>query len=117
MPDDLRQTLEWERTQFARGKPANVFDLLDALEAAIDERDKAIREMNRTRKTRKAKNMSIETTLRKAIEKSGLSANQLAKKAKVSHTQITRFLSGERTLSLPGVEALCKALGLQLLDM
>lgn len=58
--------------------------------------------------------MSISDTIRDAIRQDGRSAYALEVDSGVSRPQITRFLKGERTLTLPAVDALCKVLGLEL---
>ncbi|MBI1913610.1 MAG: helix-turn-helix transcriptional regulator [Planctomycetes bacterium] len=52
--------------------------------------------------------------LQQAIKQSGLSLNQLGKQAGVSQAQLSRFVRGERTLTLPAVAKLCVFLGLRL---
>lgn len=53
-------------------------------------------------------------TLREAIRRDGRSATTLARDSGVSKPQITRFLRGERSLTLGAVDRLCVALGLEL---
>jgi transcriptional regulator with XRE-family HTH domain len=52
--------------------------------------------------------------LREAIRDSGQSLNQLGKAAGVGPNQLSRFMRGERTLTLPVAEKICAALGLGL---
>jgi antitoxin component HigA of HigAB toxin-antitoxin module len=52
--------------------------------------------------------------LRQAIGGCGVSLNQLAKATGVHRAQLSRFLRGERTLTLTAVAKLCAHLGLQL---
>ena len=52
--------------------------------------------------------------LRDAIGASGLSLNELGKRCDVNHTMLSRFMRGERTLTLPVVSRLCGELGLRL---
>jgi transcriptional regulator with XRE-family HTH domain len=52
--------------------------------------------------------------LRDAIEGCGLSLNRLGKSSGVATPQLSRFMRGERTLTLPAAEKLCEALGLEL---
>ncbi|HEX5268898.1 MAG TPA: helix-turn-helix transcriptional regulator [Gemmataceae bacterium] len=52
--------------------------------------------------------------LKVAIRECGMSLNQLQAVSGVGRDQLSRFLRGERSLTLPAVEALCKALGYQL---
>ena len=57
---------------------------------------------------------SIIDTLRKAIEDSGMSQNQLSELSGVHRAQINRFVSGERTLTLESAEKIAKVLKLEL---
>jgi transcriptional regulator with XRE-family HTH domain len=52
--------------------------------------------------------------LREAIRKSGRSLYQLGKDSGVGSDQLSRFMRGERTLTLPAAEKLCRALDLEL---
>jgi hypothetical protein len=52
--------------------------------------------------------------LKTAIGDSGLSLTQLGKLAGVPVPSLSRFMKDERTLTLPAVEKLCMALGLEL---
>lgn len=52
--------------------------------------------------------------LRKAIEDSGYSQNQLSKLSGVNRAQINRFVKGERTLTLESAEKIAKVLKLEL---
>jgi len=52
--------------------------------------------------------------LRDAIRNSGQSLNQISKTTGVGSNQLSRFMRGERTLTLPVAEKLCDTLGLQL---
>jgi transcriptional regulator with XRE-family HTH domain len=52
--------------------------------------------------------------IREAIRDCGLSHNELARKSGVSQPQLSRFLTGERTLTLPAAAKVCEALGLRL---
>ena len=54
------------------------------------------------------------TIIRQAIEDSGLTLLELGKRAGVHHSALGRFLSGERTLTLPAAAKVCEALGLKL---
>ena len=49
-----------------------------------------------------------------ANQRTGEKNSELARRSGVSHPQITRFLSGERDISLEVAEKLCAALGLSL---
>jgi transcriptional regulator with XRE-family HTH domain len=53
--------------------------------------------------------------LRQAIRESGQSLNQLGRKAKVDHGRLSRFMRGERDLTLDAAGRLCEALGIKLL--
>ncbi len=57
---------------------------------------------------------AISESLRKAISESGLKPYQVAKRARVSPQIITRFLRGERGLSLVVIDRLGQALDLEL---
>lgn len=57
---------------------------------------------------------AISESLRKAIAESGLTPYQIAKRSRVSPQSITRFLRGERGLSLVVLDRLGKSLGLEL---
>jgi plasmid maintenance system antidote protein VapI len=52
--------------------------------------------------------------VRQAIAGSGLSLNQLAKATGVHQAQLSRFMRGERTLTLTAAARLCTYLGLHL---
>lgn len=52
--------------------------------------------------------------LRAAIDRSGLSGNQLAHIAGVSQSVVSRFLRDERTITLETASKLAAALGLEL---
>ena len=52
--------------------------------------------------------------LKTAIRDCGMPLNQLEKVSGVGRDQLSRFLRGERSLTLPAVEKLCEALGLEL---
>ncbi len=53
--------------------------------------------------------------LRIAIRDSGLSLNQLGIQSGVSAGQLSRFMRGERVLTLPAAEKIVTALGLRLM--
>ncbi len=59
---------------------------------------------------------TVTEQLKQAIRASGKSLNQLGKESGVSQPQLSRFLAGKRTLTLPMVDKLCDALGLRLTD-
>jgi transcriptional regulator with XRE-family HTH domain len=52
--------------------------------------------------------------LRRAIEASGLSQNQIGLKAGMEPSRISRFMRGERGLTVEAVERIGEALGLRL---
>jgi hypothetical protein len=52
--------------------------------------------------------------IRQAVRDSGRSLNQLSKESGVNVSRLSRFMRGERTLTLPAGLDLCAALGLQL---
>lgn len=58
-------------------------------------------------------NIDIERQLRDAISGSGQSLNQLGEAAGVNDAQLSRFMRGQRTLTLETVGRLCRILGLQ----
>ncbi len=62
------------------------------------------------------KRADLSERIRKAILASGMSVNQFARKAGVSQPQISRFLKGERTLTLPVAEKVFEALGFRLVS-
>ena len=53
--------------------------------------------------------------LQQAILRSGLSLNQLGKQTGVSQAQLSRFVRGDRTLTLPAVDKICRFFGLKLM--
>jgi plasmid maintenance system antidote protein VapI len=57
---------------------------------------------------------SIDTALRAAIRKAGVTHYALAKLAEVAPAQIDRFMSGERDLRLGTAAKIAAALGLEL---
>jgi len=52
--------------------------------------------------------------LRDAIRHSGRTLNQLSIASGVSSAQLSRFMTGKRTLTLPAAAKICEALHLQL---
>jgi transcriptional regulator with XRE-family HTH domain len=52
--------------------------------------------------------------LRRAVREAGVSLSELGRQAGVSQPQLSRFVSGERTLTLPAAARVCLALGLRL---
>ena len=57
---------------------------------------------------------SIVDQLRKAIETSGKTQYSLSKATGVDQSVLSRFIHGERTISLETAARLCKHLGLEL---
>lgn len=57
---------------------------------------------------------SLEEQIREAISSSGLTPTDLAKRAGVALPQVTRFVKGERSVSLDTAWKLCRVLGLKL---
>jgi hypothetical protein len=55
--------------------------------------------------------------IRQAVRDSGRSLNQLSKESGVGVDRLSRFMRGERTLTLPAAADLCVALGLRLAGM
>jgi plasmid maintenance system antidote protein VapI len=55
----------------------------------------------------------IEYQLRRAIDSSPLSHNQLSAKSGVDSTKLRLFIKGRKTLTLPAAESLAKVLGMQ----
>jgi plasmid maintenance system antidote protein VapI len=54
--------------------------------------------------------------LKGAIRDSGLSLNELSKRCGVSNPQLSRFVRGERSLTLPAAEKLMVYFGLKVTD-
>jgi transcriptional regulator with XRE-family HTH domain len=54
--------------------------------------------------------------LKRAVENSGVSLSELARRSGVSHSQISRFVRGERLLALDAASKLFDALGLQIVE-
>ncbi len=52
--------------------------------------------------------------LREAIRKSGRSLYRLGKDSGVGSDQLSRFMRGDRTLTLPAAEKICRVLNLEL---
>jgi hypothetical protein len=51
--------------------------------------------------------------LREAIRETGIGVVEFADRAGIDGGQLSRFMTGKRTLKLPAVESLCEALGLE----
>lgn len=58
--------------------------------------------------------MTLSEAIRDAIRRDGRSLYALSKDSGVSRPQVTRFVNGTRTLTLPVADKLCAALGLVL---
>lgn len=54
--------------------------------------------------------------LRRAIQESGLALAEIARRTNVDHSRLSRFVRGERTLTLPGAAKICELLGLRLVQ-
>ena len=52
--------------------------------------------------------------LQRFILESGMSLNQLGQRTGVSQGQLSRFVRGNRTLTLPAVDKICRYFGLKL---
>jgi transcriptional regulator with XRE-family HTH domain len=60
---------------------------------------------------------SIVNQLRRAIKRSGETQYAISKATGVDQSVLSRFLRGERTISLKTAAGLCKHLGLELREM
>jgi transcriptional regulator with XRE-family HTH domain len=60
------------------------------------------------------KKLIVAEQLREAIRQSGRSLNQLAADSGVDKSRLSRFLRGERDLTLTATAILCEKLGLHL---
>jgi plasmid maintenance system antidote protein VapI len=58
--------------------------------------------------------MPLEALLKKAVERDDRNVTQLAKAAGVAQSQVFRFVTGERTVSLATAAKLARALGYEL---
>ncbi len=63
---------------------------------------------------RKKEEPGLIEQIQTAIRRSGLSLNQIGRESGVAVPQLSRFMRGERTLTLPAAEKLCRALRLGL---
>jgi hypothetical protein len=61
--------------------------------------------------------MTISEALRTAILESGRSLNSLAGETTVDAPRLSRFVRGQRGLTLKGVDSLCAELGLELVPI
>lgn len=69
-----------------------------------------------SRQRRSASRTTIVDQLRAAVESSGLSDYELARRAGRNRSVINRFMTGQRGLTLDTACALCEVLGLRLAD-
>jgi transcriptional regulator with XRE-family HTH domain len=58
-----------------------------------------------------ASRASFREQLRRAIRRSGLSRYAIAKQTGIQQSQLSRFMSGERGLSIAAIEAICTLIG------
>jgi len=58
--------------------------------------------------------IGFSTQLRQAIARSGLSQYRLAKLSGIQQSQLSRFMNGERGLSIEGIEKICELIGARL---
>src|SRR5437867_2822857 len=63
-----------------------------------------------------AKQRAIPEQIRQAIRESGRSLNQLAQACGIDSGRLSRFMRGERDLTLDGASQLCEVLGIRLTD-
>ena len=68
----------------------------------------------RAKPSRPAEYSPVIGVLKEAIRDCGLSLPELSRQTGVSNPQIYRFMSGERSLTLPAAEKLAAFLGLRL---
>lgn len=68
----------------------------------------------RPKQSRPAEYSPVIGVLKGAIRDCGVSLPELSRRTGVSNPQIYRFMSGERSLTLPAVEKLAAFLGLRL---
>jgi transcriptional regulator with XRE-family HTH domain len=64
--------------------------------------------------SRAKKEPGVIAQLKAAIDASGLSRYAISKRSGVTQAQLSRFMAGKRTLSLPAVEKICAVLRLTL---
>lgn len=57
---------------------------------------------------------SLVVDLRRAIQESGLTTTELAQHTGITQPQLSRFVRGIRTLTLPAADRICQYLGLRL---
>jgi transcriptional regulator with XRE-family HTH domain len=66
------------------------------------------------KKPSKSKRLSLSEMVRKAISESGETLVSIADKTDISASQLSRFVRGERDLTLGSADEVCKVLGLSL---
>lgn len=59
---------------------------------------------------------SLVEDLRRAIQESGLTTTELAQHTGITQPQLSRFVRGIRTLTLPAADKICRHLGLRLVQ-
>jgi transcriptional regulator with XRE-family HTH domain len=64
----------------------------------------------------KRERLTLTEVIQEAIRGSGLSLNRLSEVAGVDPTQLSRFMRGMRTITLPIAEKLCEVLHLDLVS-
>lgn len=62
------------------------------------------------------KESEIIRQLKRAIQDSGLALAEIARRSGVDHSRLSRFVRGERTLTLPAAAKVCEILGLRLVQ-
>ena len=62
----------------------------------------------------KAKKTDWESILRQAIQESGLSLYALSHLSGISDAQLSRFMNGKRTLTIPTAEKIAEHIGVEL---
>jgi transcriptional regulator with XRE-family HTH domain len=70
--------------------------------------------MSPKRKPARMEGSPLIGVLKEAIQESGLSVNELAKQSGVSQPQLSRFMRGDRSLTLPAAEKLVEFFGMRL---
>lgn len=65
-------------------------------------------------KDKKLSESSWEQQFRNAIEETGLSLAEIARRADIDHSQLSRFMRGERGLSITTAERVASVVGLEL---
>ena len=65
---------------------------------------------------RKARRPSWAEQIRESVERSGLSLRELSRRSGVTHVQLSRFMRGQRSLTIRAAEKVGAALGLRLVQ-